>query len=174
MKLKVIAPQAEQEPWFADGLSFQCTCSGNCCTGGPGYVWVEEWEIERLAEHFKITRDQAFAKYCRRVGRKVSLKEKRSPQGNYDCVFLTELEPERRKKDGDVPLRRRVCGIYPVRPLQCRTWPFWDGNLASEENWNASAKRCPGMNRGRKFERGEIEALRDATEWPERPPSSKK
>src|SRR5688500_7476056 len=119
MKLKVI-PTQPQEPWFADGLSFQCTCSGNCCTGGPGFVWVEEWEIERLAEHFKVSRDEAFAKYCRKVGRKVSLKEKRSPQGNYDSVFLTELEPERRKSPatGEVPLRKRVCGIYPVRPLQ--------------------------------------------------------
>jgi Fe-S-cluster containining protein len=66
-----------------------------------------------------------------------------------------------------------VCGIYPVRPLQCRTWPFWDGNLASAENWNAAAKRCPGMNRGRRFGKAEIEALRDATDWPDRPPTSK-
>ena len=38
----------------------------------------------------------------------------------YDCVFLKE-DPER---------GRKTCSIYPVRPLQCRTWPFWPENLA--------------------------------------------
>jgi len=67
---------------------------------------------------------------------------------------------------GKVSLPKRVCGIYAVRPLQCRTWPFWDGNLASKDNWDASARRCPGMNRGKPFTQEQIETLRDATEWP--------
>ena len=33
--------------------------------------------------------------------------------------------------DGSPPLRRKSCSIYGVRPLQCRTWPFWPENLAS-------------------------------------------
>jgi Fe-S-cluster containining protein len=176
MKLKVLTqqPQAQQEqPWYADGLAFSCTCSGNCCTGGPGFVWLEDWEVDKLAEHLRLSRDETIEKYCRRVGRKFSLKETRTPQGNYDCIFLTELAADKKTTaGGDVPLRKRVCGIYPVRPLQCRTWPFWDGNLASRENWERSAKRCPGMNRGRRFAKEEIEALRDATDWPDRPPTS--
>lgn len=174
MKLKVLPPDhTKDQPWYADGLAFSCTCSGNCCTGGPGFVWLEDWEVDRLAEHLGLSREQTIEKHCRKIGRKYSLKETRTPQGNYDCVFLTELAPEKQNvKSGEVPLRKRVCGIYPVRPLQCRTWPFWDGNLASEENWNASAKRCPGMNRGRRFAKDEIEALRDATDWPDKPPTS--
>jgi Fe-S-cluster containining protein len=100
----------------------------------------------------------------------VSLKDKRPPQGNYDCIFLTELPAEKSK--GKVTLPRRVCGIYAVRPLQCRTWPFWDGNLASKEQWNDAAKRCPGMNTGKHYAKQGIEALRDATEWPDKPPTS--
>ena len=33
-------------PWYKDGLRFQCTGCGDCCTGGPGYVWVNQAEID--------------------------------------------------------------------------------------------------------------------------------
>jgi Fe-S-cluster containining protein len=175
MKLNVIPPDKSgggDQPWYADGLSFSCTCSGNCCTGGPGYVWMSDEEVDRLAEHLKLTRAQTLKQYCRTLGNRISLKENRTAEGNYDCVFLTELPAERGR--GKVNVKRRVCGIYPVRPLQCRTWPFWDGNLASRENWEHSAKRCPGMNRGERFTADRIKALRDATEWPDAPPTSKR
>ena len=62
---------------------------------------------------------------------------------------------------------------YPVRPLQCRTWPFWDTNLASQSAWDRAARRCHGMNHGRRtFSREEMEALRDADDWPDNPPTS--
>ncbi|HEY7115458.1 MAG TPA: YkgJ family cysteine cluster protein [Tepidisphaeraceae bacterium] len=173
MKLDVLPPESvakSEEPWFAGGLSFSCTCSGNCCTGGPGFVWLSDDEVERLAAHLGLSRQETLERYCRKVGRGVSLKERRTPQGNYDCVFLEERPAEREK--GKVSLPRRVCGIYPVRPLQCRTWPFWEGNLSSRAKWESAAKRCPGMNRGRAFAREEIEALRDATDWPEDGPTS--
>ena len=37
------------EPWYAEGLKFQCTGCGDCCTGAPGYVWVNQAEIDALA-----------------------------------------------------------------------------------------------------------------------------
>lgn len=168
MKLDVIS---EAEPWYAEGLSFTCTQCGNCCTGGPGYVWISDEEIGRLAEFLKMSREEVLEKYCRRIGRRISLNEHRMPNGNYDCVFLTEVEAA---AGSGVRQKRRGCSIYPVRPLQCRTWPFWDGNLSSREAWEISSERCPGMDRGgRKFSREEIEALRDAEDWPEKPPGSK-
>ena len=39
------------EPWFKDGLRFTCTGCGDCCSGAPGFVWVSEEDIERLANH---------------------------------------------------------------------------------------------------------------------------
>jgi Fe-S-cluster containining protein len=161
MRLNVIS---SNDSWYADGLSFTCTCCGNCCTGGPGFVWMSDMEVDRLAEHLGLSRKVTLEKYCRKIGGRISLKETRTPQGNYDCVFLKQVAAE--KKPGQVALPRRICGIYAVRPLQCRTWPFWDGNLASKENWNTAAKRCPGMNGGRSYNREQIEALRDATVWP--------
>ena len=38
------------KPWYADGLRFACTQCGNCCTGEPGFVWVNDAEIAAIAE----------------------------------------------------------------------------------------------------------------------------
>ena len=73
MELPVVQPAAA--PWFKDGLKFQCTCSGNCCTGGPGYVWYTSEEVDRLAAHLKLDRETTLKKYFRKVQGKLSLKE---------------------------------------------------------------------------------------------------
>jgi Fe-S-cluster containining protein len=66
-----------------------------------------------------------------------------------DCIFLQT------GADG-----KRGCAVYPVRPNQCRTWPFWTWNLATRGDWEEAAKRCPGMNQGKEFTFEEIESLR--------------
>ena len=181
MELPVVtSPDAKKQPWYAGGLDFTCTTCGNCCTGGPGFVWVEEVEIERAAEHLQMSVPAFKKKYCRKIGQKVSFKEVRRPNGNHDCVFLTEIPAEppaggtKELEPGElIPLTRRVCGIYPVRPLQCRTWPFWGENVVTPSAWNRAAKGCPGMNRGgRHFPLEQIVELRDAKEWPKNPPTS--
>ncbi|HSU67218.1 MAG TPA: hypothetical protein VLJ39_10115, partial [Tepidisphaeraceae bacterium] len=152
----------------------------NCCTGGPGFVWISETEIERLGEFLKLTSREVKAKYCRKVGGRWSLNEHRMKDGNYDCVFLTEVpapaSPDNKQlgQNQPVPLRRRGCSIYSVRPLQCRTWPFWHSNLEDRESWEHASRKCPGLDRGsRSFSVEQIEALRDAEDWPENPPSSR-
>jgi len=55
--------------------------------------------------------------------------------------------------------------IYPVRPTQCRTWPFWAGNLRSPADWNEAARRCPGINHGRVYDIEQIERLRKTRDW---------
>jgi Fe-S-cluster containining protein len=187
MKLDVVqSPGGKnngQGPWYADGLKFTCSQCGNCCTGGPGFVWISKEEIVRLAEHLRLTPQQVVEKYCRKIDGQFSLKESRNSRGEYDCVFLTEEKvprpaPAGRRGPGDqsdeqVTLTRRGCSIYSVRPLQCRTWPFWDGNLASKSNWDRAAQRCHGMNHGhRTFTQEQMESLRDAKDWPDNPPTS--
>ena len=179
MKLNVLPPATPDDPWYADGLKFTCSQCGNCCTGGPGYVWISKEEIVRLAEHLNITPEETVEKYCRKLGERISLKEKRGP-GGYDCVFLTEDDaepapPGRQLAPGEpLPLKRRGCSVYPVRPLQCRTWPLWPENLESRKRWDEAAVRCHGMNHGRRtFTRGRIESIRDAEDWPDNPPTSR-
>jgi len=127
--------------WYADGLQFECRRCGRCCCGSPGYVWVTRVEAGRIAAYLGTDRDGFVAKYMRRIGRRYSLRERR----NGDCVFYA---------DG--------CIIYPVRPAQCRTFPFWPENLTSRPTWRGLAEGregCPGIDRGRAWTRAEIELL---------------
>ena len=120
----------EQEPWFKDGLRFQCSQCGDCCTGAPGYVWVNQEEIAALANQIGVALDEFERKYVRRVGIRKSLVE--FPNG--DCVFF----------DG----AKRKCTVYEARPRQCRTWPFWQSNLKSPEDWQQTCEVCPGSGKG--------------------------
>ncbi len=76
------SPEPEP-PWYQDGLAFECTRCGACCTGAPGYVWVNAEEIARLAEYRGETVEQFSRAFVRRVGQDSSLIEK--PGG--DCIF---------------------------------------------------------------------------------------
>ena len=173
MKLDVISGATGS--WYAEGLKFTCTQCGNCCTGVPGHVWISDVEVARLAAYLKLSEEETIERYCRKVFGRISLKENRNARGEHDCIFLKEDRAER-IEGGDggetVVHTRRSCTVYPVRPLQCRTWPFWESNLSDPEIWKSSAARCHGMNRGRTFTANEMEALRDAEDWPEKPPGS--
>src|ERR1051325_5604905 len=118
MRLDVIQSPDETaaEPWYADGLNFTCSQCGNCCTGGPGYVWISDEEIDRLAEFLKLDRATTLRKHCRTISGRISLKERRDHRGEYPCIFLTETET---KDDAGRRTFKRGCSIYPVRPLQC-------------------------------------------------------
>jgi len=139
----------KQKPWYRAGLSFQCTQCGNCCSGAPGYVYVTDEEIERIAEFIGRPAGKGLStKHLRKVGRDYSLTEDKKTG---DCCFLKTT------KDG-----KRTCGIYPVRPVQCRTWPFWDINLESPDTWNEAALECPGINRGPQYDFVQIEVRLNA------------
>ena len=50
--------------------------------------------------------------------------------------------------------------------------PFWPENLTSPAAWNVETRKCPGMNTGTHYTQQRIETLRDAPDWPDRPPGS--
>jgi uncharacterized protein len=119
------------QPWYHAGLRFQCAQCGSCCTGAPGYVWVNKAEIAALTAALKLDVEAFEKRYVRRVGMRKSLIE--FPNG--DCVFF----------HGE----SRTCQVYEIRPRQCRTWPFWSSNLATPAAWEGMCENCPGGNRGR-------------------------
>ncbi len=114
-------------PWYQEGLRFQCTGCGACCTGAPGYVWVTDENIKEIAQYLHITPEECRRKYVKRVDNRFTLKELPI---SYDCVFL----------------QGRRCTIYPVRPKQCRTFPWWKENLDSIAEWKETARRCEGID----------------------------
>ena len=136
-----MSPTDEAEPWWAEGLQFACTGCGKCCKGpDPGFVFIGEREIKRIAKHLDLELDDFGRSYLRRVHQRVSLTE----EPNGDCVFWED---------------ERGCSIYRARPDQCRQFPFWPEQLVSEDTWANAAESCPGMDKGRTYSRAEIEAV---------------
>ncbi len=134
-------PSAHNDkPWYLEGLRFQCTGCGHCCTGDPGYVYVVRSEIEALAALVAVQVAEFEERFVRRVGKRKSLIE--LPNG--DCVFFDRLT--------------RRCRVYDARPRQCRTWPFWRSNLQTPEAWDETCRVCPGIGRGRLVPLEQIEA----------------
>lgn len=130
-----------KKPWYHEGLSFECTGCGDCCTGDPGYVWVNRDEIKALARHVGMSvRD--FENLCLvKIGTRWSIKE--LPGG--DCIFFDRI--------------RRGCRVYDLRPTQCRTWPFWKSNLKTIKDWEETCRVCPGCGRNQLYTLEEIEEL---------------
>ena len=42
------------------------------------------------------------------------------------------------------------CKVYEARPVQCRTYPFWPEVVNSRTSWTREAKRCEGIERGKR------------------------
>ncbi|MFQ5791888.1 MAG: YkgJ family cysteine cluster protein [Acidobacteriota bacterium] len=128
-------------PFYADsGLRFSCQQCHNCCRGAqPGWVFVGPRQTERMARWLKLS----LADFRRR-----SLV--RNPEGD------TSL---RLRPNGDCIFWDQGCTIYPVRPRQCRTFPFWSENLESREAWAEVQKTCRGAGQGRLYRLEEIRAV---------------
>ena len=141
----------DKNVWYIGGLHFECQECGGCCSGpGEGYIWITKPEIEIIADFLKLTVGRLRQKYLKRVGLRTTIIEHRTTK---DCIFLQDSAGQRR------------CMIYPVRPDQCRSWPFWSNNLTSANAWNKAAQKCPGINRGRFYSFAEIEKIKKNKKW---------
>ncbi|MFL5341123.1 MAG: YkgJ family cysteine cluster protein [Gemmataceae bacterium] len=117
------------DPWYKDGLSFTCTRCGNCCTGEPGFVWVDDEEVRAIAAVRTEPAEQILVLYTRDAQGRRTLREK----VNGDCVFYD---------------RGAGCTVYEARPRQCRTWPFWESNVVTPAAWKRTQANCPGAGHG--------------------------
>lgn len=102
-------------------------CPGNCCRGQEGYIWVTVEEIERQAAFMRMALEDFIREFIRRAEGRFSLQERIS-RGEYLCCFFNPDE--------------RRCLIYPVRPAQCRTFPFWE---SFREDPAEVLEECPGV-----------------------------
>ena len=129
---------AAGDPWWRDGLRFACTRCGHCCGGASGTVRVRDAEIAALARRVGLAEAEFREAYTRPLrGGERSLRERRDGR----CVFYDA---------------RRGCEVYPDRPRQCRSWPFWRAVVHSPERWAEEAEGCPGMGRGEVHDAGSI------------------
>jgi len=134
------------ERWYESGLPFSCTACGNCCRsrGEYSHVYLREEEVAAIADHLGVDRVEFVRTQVVVEDGWITLLP-----GRDRCQFLDDAGR---------------CTVYPVRPVQCRTWPFWDINLERrvwEEEVNAV---CPGSRDGTIHDADRVDAIARATE----------
>jgi len=102
-------------------------CSGYCCTGESGNIWVNKEEIKKIAGFLDLSSEDLVKYYLTKIHYKYSLKELKI-SGDFQCVFFDD--------------KNKNCSIYEVRPNQCRTFPFWD---YFKNNIEEITKECLGI-----------------------------
>ena len=143
-------PAIEKKPFYKSSrLRFECTGCGKCCYGTPGshYIKVTGEEMERIRDFLGVGQDWFRRRYIESLEPGES-GIRLNPDGA--CPFL----------DGD-----GKCSIYPIRPVQCRTYPFWAEIVRDQASWDREARRCEGINAGKPVPIRRIEKnLRDSGE----------
>ena len=112
---------------YAFDASACASCQGRCCTGESGYIYVNKTEIEKIADLLELDVKEFAQKYLFKKGYKYSIKEV-VYNDSYECVFYD------RESNG--------CTIYEARPLQCKTFPFWDYYKTRVDELKLE---CPGI-----------------------------
>jgi hypothetical protein len=65
---------------------------------------------------------------------------------NYEMGPVFSTGHLKTQADGScVFLKENRCSIWPHRPTQCATYPFWHGPLSSAVDWRAEATICEGI-----------------------------
>lgn len=136
-----------REPWWSEGLPFECTQCGKCCTahGGYQFVYVNQRERRRLADHLGIGHEEFLDRYTAfdQDGYPVL----RFVEGR--CVFL----------DGT------RCRVHPAKPVQCGTWPFWLELLEDPGTYRREVLDfCPGSRQGEAVPGAQIRDALERTE----------
>ena len=103
------------------------SCQGKCCTGESGYIYVNKTEIEKIANHLELDVRDFVNKYLFKKMYKYSIKEKKIGD-SYECIFYDALS--------------NGCTIYEARPIQCKTFPFWD---YYKKRVDELKLECPGI-----------------------------
>ncbi len=135
-----------RKPFYDSGLRFECQMCGNCCRvhGEFAYVYLRESDVLAMAAHLELDRAVFLERYCQQEDGWTIVR-----MDDPACPFLDE---------------RNRCRVYPVRPKQCATWPFWQENL-TKKAWEGPVRDCcPGIGRGPLHSKAEIERIAAETE----------
>ncbi|VAW98194.1 hypothetical protein MNBD_GAMMA23-24 [hydrothermal vent metagenome] len=136
-------------------IRFKCTQCSQCCYGGKyAYVRASAQEIEDITAYMNIDAEIFKNKYLIKLvdhGYGIRMK-KNSLSGviksNGHCVLLN---------------KQGKCSVYPVRPTQCKTYPFWPEILISKDKWNNEVMRCEGINQGDVVDTEHVEQQKQLT-----------
>ena len=116
-------------PWWMSGVKFSCQSGcGKCCDQPGGIVYLSIKDAERISNHSGLSVDDWLERDARKTydGRFVL----KSREDDGICIHLDE---------------NQQCSIYEVRPQQCKAFPWWGENLATDRAWNEVKETCPGL-----------------------------
>ena len=136
------------KPWIDKGLRFECTQCGNCCRTHEeyAYVYLAEPDIQALSQHLGLERGDFIERHCQEEDGWITLRIDEPA-----CPFLNE--------EGG-------CSVYPARPKQCRTWPFWLENLKRATWEGPISECCPGIGKGPLIPADEVKKIAlDTERW---------
>ena len=128
-------PLTKRAYFFDRGIQFECTGCGRCCVGEPGIVRVTEPEVAVMAAFLGMPAEAVKTNHLEPYKSGLTIKEREDGA----CVFY-----------------ENGCRIYPARPGQCRSFPFWVSVFRSKDRFDRTQKNCPGIGRGRWYARDEI------------------
>ncbi|MEA3506783.1 MAG: YkgJ family cysteine cluster protein [Elusimicrobiota bacterium] len=112
---------------FKEGnIEFNCCGCGNCCRE-EGHIAVTSSEINAVSAYFSMSKKSFLKKHVEKINGRYYFNE----EFDEPCKFL---------KDGK-------CLIYPVRPAQCRTFPYWGSFLRNTGRINDLLRFCEGMKK---------------------------
>lgn len=110
-------------------VRFECQPGCTACCEQRGQVHLTEADAANAAAFVGLKQAEFERRY---VVRSRNVLRFRKPRGK-QCPFLN---------DGG-------CSIHPVKPVQCRLFPFWPELIECEFEWRATAEWCPGIGKGK-------------------------
>ncbi len=133
---------SDDRKWYRGGLRFECTSCAACCKTHEdyAYVYLSDFDVISIAAFMGKKSVDFLNEHCL------------TDQDEWAHLTMTDGDCNFLGKDGR-------CKIYPVRPKQCETWPFWRENM-DPETWNGPVKDCcPGVGRGKLYSAAEIDEI---------------
>lgn len=119
-------------------MRFQCQPGCVKCCEEKGFVYLSENDVVRIAEFLQMNVAEFEQHYLYRTKNQRRLRNAKNTQ----CPFLAESG----------------CTIHPVKPAQCAAFPIWPEIVESSKELAKTARRCPGIGKGRELSKLHIQA----------------
>lgn len=127
--------------FYKNGIKFICRECGACCANPEkteACLYLSMDDIKNISMYMNISLRDFKNNYTLQKDSYIILKEP-----DEDCLFL----------------ENNRCKIYPVRPAQCRAWPFWESML-NIKSWKESVRSiCKGIGNGKLYSCKDIEYI---------------
>ena len=114
--------------WEKAPVHFECDPDCFKCCVKPGVVYMNRKDVRDAAKYLKLSQNRFKSEFLNKEHDMWYI----NVEEDNPCPFLTF--------DG--------CSIHEVKPVQCKTYPFWRENMETLRHWELAAGFCPGVGRG--------------------------